>query len=45
MFENMQMNMNSGIDLMMKIKILELKKKFEEKFFSINVSFVSQGGC
>ena len=45
MFENMQMNMNSGIDLMMEIKILEFEKKLKKTFFSITVSFVSQGGC
>ena len=31
MFENMQMNMNSGIDLMMEIKIVEFEKKLKKK--------------
>ena len=45
MFENMQMNMNSGIDLVMKIKLLEFEKKLKKKIYSFNVSYVSQGGC
>ena len=45
MFENMQMNMNSGIDLVMKIKLLEFEKKLKKKIYSITLSCIPQGGC